>query len=122
MNPVSVAKFISLLFSSREQAHIFHLQSQSYAQHKALQGYYEDIVDLIDSYVEQYQGKYGILKGYVPTTQVFEDDSTVRYFAGLLTFVENTRRELPQDSNLNNTVDEIVSLIVSTHYKLKFLK
>jgi hypothetical protein len=116
------AKFISILLSSREQAHIFHLQSQSYAQHKALQGYYEGIVDLIDSYVEQYQGKYGILKGYVPTTQVFEDDSTVRYFAGLLTFVENTRRELPQDSNLNNTVDEIVSLIVSTHYKLKFLK
>jgi len=92
----AVAKFISVLLASREQAHIFHLQTPSYAQHKALQGYYEDIVDLIDSYVESYQGRYGILKGYKPTTQIFEDDSTLRYFAGLLSYVDNVRKELPQ--------------------------
>ena len=117
-----VIKFISILLSSREQAHIFHLQTPSYAQHKALQGYYEDIVDLIDSYVESYQGRYGILKGYKPTTQIFEDDSTLRYFAGLLSYVDNVRKELPQDGELNNILDEISGLISSTHYKLKFLK
>ena len=118
----SVAKFISMLLASREQAHIFHLQTQSYAQHKALQGYYEGIVDLIDTYVESYQGRYGILKGYKPTTQIFEDDSTLRYFAGLLSYVDNARKDLPQDGELNNTIDEISGLISSTHYKLKFLK
>ena len=117
-----VVKFISILLSSREQAHIFHLQSPSYAQHKALQGYYEDIVDLIDTYVESYQGRYGILKGYKPSNTILEDDSTVSYFMGLQKFVDETRSQLPQDGELNNTIDEIAGLISSTVYKLKFLK
>jgi len=106
-----VVKFISILLSSREQAHIFHLQTPSYAQHKALQGYYEDIVDLIDTYVESYQGRYGILKGYKPSNTILEDDSTVSYFMGLQKFVDETRSQLPQDGELNNTVDEIAGLI-----------
>jgi hypothetical protein len=122
MNSQIVAKLISILLSSREQAHIFHLQSTSYASHKALQRYYEDIVDLIDTYVESYQGRYGILKGYLPTNTILEDDSTVSYFMGLLKFVDETRGQLPQDGELNNTVDEIAALISSTIYKLKFLK
>ena len=117
-----VVKFISILLSSREQAHIFHLQTPSYAQHKALQGYYEDIVDLIDTYVESYQGRYGILKGYKPSNTILEDDSTVSYFMGLQKFVDETRGQLPQDGELNNTIDEIAGLISSTIYKLKFLK
>jgi hypothetical protein len=122
MNPQLVAKFISVLLSSREQAHIFHLQSPSYAAHKALQKYYEDIVDLIDTYVESYQGRYGILKGYMPANTILEDNSTVSYFMGLQKFVDEARGQLPQDGELNNTVDEISALISSIIYKLKFLK
>lgn len=118
----SVAKFVSILFSSREQAHIFHLQTSSYAAHKALNGYYDDIVELIDSYVESYQGRYGILEGYQPATRFFEDDSAVKYFEGLLMFVDKIREDLPQNGELNNTVDEIAGLISSTIYKLKFLQ
>jgi hypothetical protein len=117
-----VAKFISTLLGSREQAHIFHLQTPSYAAHKALQGYYEDIVDLIDAYVEAFQGRYGILKGYTLPTQVYEDDSALKYFMGLQSFVDGIRGQLPQDGELNNTVDEISALISGTIYKLKFLK
>lgn len=118
----SVARFVSLLLSSREQVHIFHLQTPSFAAHKALQGYYEDIVDLVDTYVESYQGRYGILKGYLPTTTILEDDSAVSYLMGLQKFVDDIRGQLPQDGELNNTVDEISGLISSTIYKLKFLK
>lgn len=120
MTPVS--KFISTLLNSREQAHIFHLQSLSYAQHKALQKYYEDIVELIDSYVETYQGKYGIVKGYTVPTQFFEDDSVEKYFTGLSKYVDMSRKELPTDGELNNVVDEVAGLVNSTLYKLKFLK
>lgn len=118
----TVAKFVSTLLSSREQAHIFHLQTPSYAAHKALQGYYEDIVELIDTYVESYQGRYGILTGYQPTQRYFEDDTAVKYFEGLLVFVDRMKENLPQDGELNNTVDEITGLISSTIYKLKFLQ
>jgi hypothetical protein len=122
MNTQIIAKFISLLLSSREQAHIFHLQTPSFAAHKALQEYYEGIVDLIDTYVESYQGRYGVLRGYMPTTTILEDDSAASYFMGLQKFVDELREQLPQNGELNNTVDEISGLISSTIYKLKFLK
>ena len=122
MEPNIVAQFISTLFHSREQAHIFHLQTQSYAAHKALQGYYEDIIDLIDTYVESYQGRYGILTGYTPAAQIYEETATLKYFVGLQTFVDTIREELPANGELNNTVDEISGLISGTIYKLKFLQ
>lgn len=120
-NMEQVANFISTLLQSREQAHIFHLQTQSYAQHKALQGYYEDIVDLIDTYVEAYQGRYGILTGYTLASQIYDVETVLKYFVGLQTFVDGIRQDLPTDGELNNTVDEISGLISSTIYKLKFL-
>jgi hypothetical protein len=117
-----IAKFLSTLLASRNQAHIFHLQTTSFAAHKALDTYYNDIVDLIDTYAEMAQGRYGIIKGYAISGQLFEDDSFVKYFTGLQKFVDNIRTSLPQDGELNNTVDEISGLISSTIYKLKFLK
>ncbi len=50
--------------ASRTQAHIFHLQTPSFAAHTALQLYYEGIVPLVDGFVESYQGKNGIITGY----------------------------------------------------------
>lgn len=117
-----IANFLSTLMASRNQAHIFHLQTPSFAAHKALNEYYDDIVDLIDKYAEEAQGRYGIVRGYTVPPQVYEDDSAVKYFIGLLKFVDTIRQSLPQDGNLNNIVDEISGLISGTVYKLKFLK
>jgi hypothetical protein len=117
-----IAKFLGTLMSSRTQAHVFHLQTPSFAAHKALNEYYDAIIDLIDSYAEMAQGRYGIIRGYVMPNQIFEDDSVLKYFAGLQKFVDEIRTQLPQDGELNNTVDEISGLISSTIYKLKFLK
>jgi hypothetical protein len=117
-----LGKFLGTLMSSRNQAHIFHLQTQSHAAHKALDDYYSGIVDLIDSYAEMAQGRYGVIRGYVMPMQMYEDDSAVKYFTGLQKFVDEIRKSLPQDGELNNTVDEISGLISSTLYKLKLLK
>jgi hypothetical protein len=40
----------------------------------------------------------------------------------LQSFVTEARQDLPQDSELQNIIDEIADLINSTTYKLKFLK
>lgn len=116
-----LGKFLGTLMSSRTQAHVFHLQTSSFAAHKALDDYYSGIVDFIDSYAEMAQGRYGIIRGYQMTAQLLEDDSAVKYFMGLQKFVDSIRTQLPQDGELNNTVDEISGLISSTIYKLKFL-
>ena len=62
-----IGLLLGTLMQSRNQAHIYHLQVQgmgSYAAHKALNNYYEEIVDLVDSIAESYQGRYGIITGY----------------------------------------------------------
>ena len=48
-----------MLLNSRTQSHAFHLTTKSYAEHKALQAYYEGIVPLLDAYAEAVMGKYG---------------------------------------------------------------
>lgn len=113
--------FIGTLMQSRNQAHIYHLQTNSFAQHKALQGYYKGIVELIDGLVESYQGRYGILRGYKMAGTIKEDDSSITYFEGLAKFVETIRTQIPQDSYIQNQVDEVVDLVESTKYMLKFL-
>jgi len=115
------ALFIGTLMQSRNQAHIYHLQTQSYAAHVALQGYYEEIVGLVDGLVESYQGRYGILRGYKMEGVIKEDDSALTYFEGLSKFVEMIRTKVPQDSYIQNEIDNVVNLVESTKYKLKFL-
>lgn len=118
------ATFIGTLMQSRNQAHIYHLQAEgpgSFATHKALEDYYEGIVDRIDSMVESFQGRYGIVRGYKMAGTIKEDNNPQMYFEGLCKFVETIRTQIPQDSFLQNQVDEVVDLIESTKYKLKFL-
>jgi len=114
-------QFISTLMASRQQAHVFHWQTNSYAAHKALNEYYDEIVDLFDGLVESFQGRYGIVRGYTSPVSFKEDDQAVNYFEALSKYVETIRTKIPQDSYIQNQVDEVVHLIESTKYKLKFL-
>ena len=112
--------------ASRDQAHIFHWQTTgegSFAAHLALNAYYDAIPNLTDTLVESYQGKHGIITGYQPASQFLEgDDQVLKYFMALQKFVDMNRQSLPQESDLNNIVDEILALVNSTIYKLRFLK
>ncbi len=114
-------KFMSTLFASRTQAHIFHLQTNSFAAHKALNEYYDGIIDFVDGLAESFQGRYGIMRGYTSPTTFKEDDQVITYFEALCKYVESTRQSLPQDSYIQNEIDNVVALIESTKYKLKFL-
>jgi len=113
---------VSLLLSSRTQAHIFHLQTMSFAEHKALSKYYDSIVDIIDQLVEAYQGKYGIINHYtnVKLVDYTNKQQVIQYFEGLMKSVETLRSE-NLDSYLQNIIDTIIELISSTLYKLKYL-
>ena len=116
------AIFIGTLMQSRNQAHVYHLQTDSFAAHKALNEYYDEIIDLIDGLVESYQGRYGILRNYKISGAVKEDDNPIMYFKALSKFVETVRRQCPQDSYIQNEIDNVVKLIESTSYKLNYLR
>jgi hypothetical protein len=119
-----IGQFVSTLFASRTQAHIFHLQTDSFAEHKALNDYYDEIIDLVDGLAESYQGKHGIIRGYINVAmQEYEScEGVILYFNTLCGYVEKSRQILPQDSYIQNQVDTIVELINSTNYKLRFLQ
>jgi hypothetical protein len=122
-NPI-VGQFVSTLMSSRTQAHIFHLQTPSFAAHMALQGYYEGIVPLVDGLVESYQGKNGIITGYgnIAIQEYESCEAIIMYFETLCSYVDKSRGMVGQDSYIQNQIDTIVELIKSTIYKLRFLK
>ena len=46
----------------------------------------------------------------------------VKYMESLKSFVDSARKDLPQETQLQNIIDEIAQLIDSTLYKLKNLK
>lgn len=117
--------FISLLLASRNQAHIFHWQTQSFSVHKSLNEYYDNIIEQIDELVEGYQGKYGILKNYMAPANIIESENTssiIDYFESLVQLVEEERANIVQDTFIQNQVDEIVQLLYTTIYKLKNLQ
>ena len=116
-------EMISLLLHSRTQVHTLHLQTESYPEHMALNGYYDGIGDIVDGLVESYQGKYGIIKGYksYDITEYKSTESTIKYLKELCGKVEKLRN-CCKDSYIQNQIDTVCELINSTLYKLRFLK
>ena len=117
-----VMQFTMCLLHSVTNAHILHLSTQSYAEHKALEGFYTEIGDLVDSFVESFQGKFGLLHDYIADYKL--PGQPIAYLTYLKDEVQTLRRapNFPQDTELQNIVDEIADLINSTIYKLRFLK
>ena len=116
----SAAAFVSVLFHSATVTHFMHLQTKSYAQHVALGEYYDAIVELADKWAEAYQGCYDIITNYPKDFHLASEP--VKYLTQIKNFVDDIRKDLPQDSELNNLVDGIADQIDSTLYKLRFLK
>jgi len=117
-----VMQFVMCLLHSVTNAHILHLSTTSYSTHQALGNFYAEIGDLVDGFVEAFQGKYGLLTNY--TTDYMQVSEPIAYMNYLKAEVEKLRRDpkFPQDSELQNEVDTIANLINSTLYKLRFLK
>jgi hypothetical protein len=113
---------ICQLLHSQTQVHVFHLGTKSYAEHKALQGFYEGIDALTDGLVESYQGKYGLMKNYKSFKMVSYKNKkqVLSYFTQLLNTIEENRESV-EDSYIQNQIDTVQELIYSTMYKLKFL-
>jgi len=114
------ALFLATMLHSATNTHFFHWSTDSYAKHIALAEYYDSIVDLTDTFAESYMGKYGKFTTFPSVYHQPKDP--IRYLESLQSFVKEARQDLPQDSELQNIIDEIADLINTTTYKLKFLK
>jgi hypothetical protein len=110
----------SKLFEARDFAHKAHLETKSYSQHKALDGFYSGILDLTDGLIESYFGKYGIQK--IQIAQI-KDAEPIGYLEDFANFMEQAHASVDKkDTWIQNQIDEILQLTFSTLYKLKNLK
>ena len=118
----SIGELIGTLFLSREIAHRAHLKTTSFAEHKTLEDFYNNVVEVADSITEAYQGRNGIID--IPFMPNDYNGSIVDTLQSILDCVEGMRyTAVPQDDTaIQNLIDESVALFLSTLYKLKQLK
>ena len=122
VNNVAVAKLVLELFNARTTAHLLHLQTTSFSVHKALDEFYNEIVSVVDTFVEAFQGKYGVMTDYPSIAPIVATDP-VAFLQQLSTSFKAQRTTVPSnDSELQNLLDEVASLIDGILYKLKNLK
>jgi len=113
--------FIAQSFAVRTAAHLLHLSTTSYAQHVALNSFYDGLVPLIDAYAETYQGAHGLIKSYPSKTP--PTDSALALLEDYMDLVKEEQEEDEDRSEaLSNILAEIEQLAATTVYKLRFLK
>lgn len=107
------AKFIGLLFQSRDIMHIAHLQTRSFAEHKALDGYYSSILNLTDSFTEKYFGRNGRVEFEIPQAK---NQDAQTHLKELRAVMEAERDNYSTD--LQNILDDMIGLVNETLYLL----
>ena len=117
-NP-TIAALIMQLFHARTNAHVLHLRTRSYAAHKALNEFYDGIVGLADDLAESYQGRDGI-QDY-PELPYKPESDPIMMMRGLRRYIDDNRLAMCPHSEIQNTIDEIVTLLNTTLYKLENL-
>lgn len=122
MDTSTASNFVGLLFLARDIAHIFHLSSHSYAEHMALNEFYDEIVDVADDFCECYQGYYNTLLA-PPLINNDQKGNIIDILDGQMKWIEANREAIVPRTNtaLHNIIDEGVSIYSKTLYKLRFL-
>jgi hypothetical protein len=115
-------KLIIPLLKIQNQLRIYHWQTTSYAQHKAFGKAYEDLDDLVDSFVEVFTGKYGRSKANIHYTLDLDNldsdyistiDSFIDYLVDISNHIDSTL-----DTDLLNIRDEMLAVLNTLKYLL----
>ncbi len=107
------AKFIGMLFQSRDMMHLMHLKTESFAEHKALNAYYDGILEFTDNFTESYFGYYGRLDITIPRSTA---EGAITHLKSLAKTIDEEYKNYPHC--LQNILDEMSGLIYKTLYLL----
>ena len=123
LNSMKPTDFFGKLFQLRDEIHLNHLKVTgpgSFAAHSALNGFYSNVLDLIDGLVESYQGKYGIIDITIPSSK---SGDSIKCLEELVKLTDGgAGYSMFSETWIQNQIDEISTLVYSTLYKLKNLK
>jgi len=114
--------FVGLLFLARDVTHSVHLNTRSYSKHKALNIFYDRIIDAADDFAEAYQGRHGLM-GPITLHSAKKTSNVIEFLEDSLKEIEDCRYEVADksDSSLQQLIDNIIEIYLRTLYKLRFL-
>lgn len=99
---------IQRLLQTRDQAHMFHWNTKSYAAHVALGGFYDSLLASMDAFFEACKGKNQEVfskKAKIPFAVISEPNITpeamVPYFMDFNSFLEGVCREFEASGDLD---------------------
>ena len=116
-----IEELVSRVFATRNAVHLAHWASKSYAQHKTLGHFYEDIIEAIDSIIEAHQGAFGLIDSV---------DSTVVNKNNIEDHIKQEARWISQNREdiaggieaIGALIDDLTNQYLTTYYKLTNLK
>ena len=119
---MTAAQLIGTLFLARDFAHTTHLNTKSFAKHKALDEFYHEIVELADGFAEAYQGRHSLI-GPISLMSAKKTSNVIEFLESQLAEIESVRYDVvdKSDSSMQQLIDNIIELYLSTLYKLRFL-
>ena len=123
MTAKTIAEFFGTLQQSTVEVWKEHLKTDKYSAHMALNEFYSEIVELVDTLIENYMGIYGKVGEYKNLMST-DKQNAIDYLSELRSFTIESRDALidEKDTELWSDIDDILALIDSTLYKLKELK
>ena len=108
---------ISKLFEARQAAHNAHLATRSYAAHKAMNEFYDGILEIADELAEVIQGEFGLLSLNVQAPPANVD--FVVYLKELCAILKAANQMIPGvQSYHQNIIDNALALSYKTLYLL----
>ena len=116
-------QIITPLLTLQNQLRIFHWQTKSYSEHKALQKAYEGLDDLIDIFVEVYFGKYGNINAkdsFKLNLENYSAKDCRETIQDGINYLQNLTNEMKEnDTELLNIRDEMLAVLERTKYLLR---
>ena len=113
------AEFLLTLLHAATNTHLLHWTTKSYPQHQALGAFYTALPELVDRIAENIMGKFDMTFTF-PVNYYAPAATSKEELEALKEYVMQTRTQLPQDSEIQNLVDEVASLINDTLFLLRF--
>lgn len=117
-DPKLAAELVMRCFHIRTNAHVLHLSTRSYSQHKALDGFYNAIIEQADDFAECYQGEYDLLD---LSGEYKQSAQPIAMLTELRDWIVANRAAITDESFLQNIIDELRVEIARTLYFLKKL-
>lgn len=120
---LTLGEFFGTLMESVQIAWRYHLKATNHSTHVILEEYYSDAQEIIDTIIESYQGRFGVITEYGNRICDF-DKSCLGYFQELRDFIENGKLMLPEincSSEILSEIDTLTTKVDTTLYKLRNL-